>query len=67
MNTKDILKDYPDGLTAQDLMEILKVSKTTLYRILDRGEIKSLKVGREHRVPKLYLIQYLYPDMQLIS
>ena len=65
MKKEDILKDYPDILTAEDLMEILKVSKTTLYRILDRGEIKSLKVGREHRIPKLYLIQYLYPDMQI--
>ena len=67
MNTKDILKDYPDVLTTTDLMEILMLSKATIYKLLEDGEIKSIKVGHKHRIPKLYLIQYLYPDMQFIS
>lgn len=53
------LKEYPDVLTAKDLQCILGISGKTVFRLLHSGQIKSIKVGRNFRIPKIYLLQYL--------
>jgi excisionase family DNA binding protein len=54
-----ILRDYPDILDINQLSMILSVSKKTVYGILKRGDIDSLKVGREYKIPKINLLKYL--------
>ena len=53
------LKEYPDVLTTKDLQSILGISGKTVFRLLHSGQIKSIKVGRNFRIPKIYLLQYL--------
>ena len=53
------LKKYPDVLTTKDLQHILSVSSKTVFKLLHSGQIKSIKVGRNFRIPKIYLFQYL--------
>ena len=53
------LKEYPDVLTTKDLQSILGISGKTVFRLLHSGQIKSIKVGRSFRIPKIYLLQYL--------
>ena len=52
-------KEYPDVLTSKDLQNILGISSKTVFRLLHSGQIKSIKVGRNFRIPKIYLLQYL--------
>ena len=61
------LKEYPDVLTTKDLQIILGISGKTVFRLLHSGQIKSIKVGRNFRIPKIYLLQYLglLPDEAL--
>lgn len=61
------LKEYPDVLTTKDLQSILGISGKTVFRLLHSGQIKSIKVGRNFRIPKIYLLQYLglVPDEAL--
>lgn len=54
-----ILREYPDILNVQQVCEVLNVSKKAVYRLLDNGSIRSLTVGREYRIPKLYLLHFL--------
>lgn len=54
-----IFKDYPDVLTTKDLQRILGISGKTVFMLLHSGQIKSIKVGRSFRIPKIYLLQYL--------
>ena len=53
------LKDYPDVLTTKDLQSILGISGKTVFRLLHSGQIKSIKIGRNFRIPKINLLQYL--------
>ncbi len=46
-------------LTLDDAAEYLSVSKPTLYRMLDRGEVKGAKVGRQWRFRQSDLSTYL--------
>jgi len=39
-------------LKIQDVAEILKVSEGTIRRMLDRGELKGIRVGRLWRIPQ---------------
>ena len=61
------LKEYPDVLTTKDLQNILGISGKTVFRLLHSGQIKSIKVGRNFRIPKIYMLQYLglVPDEAL--
>ena len=61
------LKEYPDVLTTKDLQTILGISSKTVFMLLHSGQVKSIKVGRNFRIPKIYLLQYLglVPDEAL--
>ena len=54
-----VFQGYPDVLDVKQVSELLGVSTKTVYRLLHSGTLGSLKVGREFRIPKLYLMQYL--------
>lgn len=61
---KDLYKvmftDYPDVVDAEQLGKMLGgVSVKTVYRLLKKGIIKSLHVGREYKIPKVFVVEYL--------
>ncbi len=61
----NILFDYPDVLLTEDLMDILKIGRSTVYKILKDGTIKSIKVSRNYKIPKLFIIEYLFNDVEI--
>jgi excisionase family DNA binding protein len=56
---KSVLRDYPDVLDVSQVSAILGVSTKTVYRLLNSGELASLKIGRAFKIPKLYVLQYI--------
>lgn len=56
---KKSLDEYADLLDADDLSEYLDISKRSTYRLLRSGAIKSIRVGREYRIPKAHIMTYL--------
>ena len=55
-----MLKSYPELLRIEQLCEILGgISQKTGYKLLKEEKISSLKVGREYRVTKVDLVNYL--------
>lgn len=55
------LADYPDALTVDEVIAILRVSRKTVYELIKDGRIKAVKVGRSHRIAKENLIEFLTP------
>lgn len=53
------LKEYPAALTVKELSEILRVSTKTVYKLLKEGALPACKVGREKRVAKVELVNFL--------
>ena len=49
----------PITLCVEDLMPILYVGRNTAYRLVHSGEIRSIKVGRQIRIPRQVLLDYL--------
>ncbi len=54
-----MLNKYKDILTVKDLCEILGIGKNTAYRLLQNGEIKSIRIGNKYKIPKEYLLEYI--------
>ncbi len=63
MNVNELLKDYGDILLPEDVQKILHTGRNTVYEYLSKGIIRSIKVGGKYKIPKLYLLEYIYPDM----
>ena len=46
-------------LTVEEVAEVMRVSKMTVYRLLHSGELPGVRVGRSFRVPQDALDAYL--------
>ncbi len=51
--------ERPQVLTVPEVAEILRVGRNLVYRMIERGEIPAIRVGRKIRVPRLALDRYL--------
>ena len=63
MNNKEaqnIFASYQDILVFDELVEILGVGVNTTYELLRNKKIYAKKIGREYKIPKLCVIDYLY-------
>ena len=58
-NKLSILSEYPDVLTVEDLCAIFKMCDKTVRKHLKEGQIKSFRIGRIYRIPKIHLINML--------
>lgn len=46
-------------LTVREVADRLRVSKMTVYRLVESGDLRAVKVARSIRVPERVLDQYL--------
>ncbi len=55
--------DYPDIVNLTQMRKMLGgISNTLAYRMLREKKIKSKKVGREYRIPKVNVIKYMMAE-----
>ena len=51
---------YPDVVNIEQMRAMLGgIGVTLAYRLLKKNEIKSIKIGREYKIPKTNIISYL--------
>lgn len=63
MKYSEMFKEYDDVLTPEQVQEILHTGRNTVYECLAEGKIKSIRIGGKYRIPKLYLLEFMYPEM----
>ena len=51
--------DLPLTLKVEDLMPILCIGRNTAYDLVRSGQIKSIRVGRNIRIPKSEILSFL--------
>lgn len=49
----------PRFLTVQEIAKNLRVSKMTVYRLVETGELDHVRIGRSIRIPVVGLQRYL--------
>ena len=56
----EMFGEYPDVVEVDDLRKMLGgISRKLVYRLLSDGRIKSVRVGRAYKIPKIYVIDFL--------
>lgn len=53
------LDDLPLFLTVYEAGEVLRVGRSTAYELVRSGRLKSIRVGKQIRVPKTEIIKIL--------
>lgn len=51
--------ELPLTLRVEDLMPILGIGRNTAYELVRSGKIRSIRIGRQLRIPKDALAEYL--------
>ena len=60
MKKQSMFENYPDVVEVNDLRVMLGgISKRLAYRLLADQEIRSVRVGRAYKIPKICVIEYL--------
>ncbi|MCI2000590.1 MAG: helix-turn-helix domain-containing protein [Clostridia bacterium] len=55
-----MLDEYPDILNSKEVMEILGISKNTLYELIKDGEIPAVRLGKKlWRIHKKSLLKFI--------
>lgn len=50
---------YDDILSIIDIADILKIGTTQAYKIVRSGQLKGYKEGKDWKIPKSSLIEYI--------
>lgn len=54
-----MFRDYPDVVNIKQLMEMLHIGRSSAYKLILEGIIKSFKLGRNYKIPKTSVIDYV--------
>ena len=52
-------------LTREEVMEVLKIGRSTFYKFLQTGELKEFKEGNRYKVPAESIDEYVDKRMQI--
>ena len=53
------LEDLPLTLTVEEAGQILRVGRNTAYELVRCGKLPSIRVGKQIRIPRQALLDYL--------
>ena len=56
------IDDLPLSLRVDELMTVLDIGRNTAYAMLRSGVIRSVRIGRQIRIPRDALIEFLRGD-----
>lgn len=56
---QEMLEKYPDIMNIGELCTALGIGKNTAYQLVREKRIKSIRIGKTYKIPKIYLIEFL--------
>lgn len=65
MKEYTLFESYPEILSAEQLMEILQIGKVLAYKLITDKKIKAVKIGREYKIVKASVINYILSDEEV--
>lgn len=59
--------DLPLVLTSEQAAKVLQLTRRTITNMLDRGDLRGVKVGKEWRISRAELVRFVETDVSSIS
>lgn len=60
-----MFKEYPDCVNVEQLQCMLGIKRTKTYELINNGQIKAKKLGKNYIISKLNVIAFLIGEEQL--
>ena len=60
MSRNSMLINYNDVLTIDEVCEVLRLGKNTVYDLIKDGTLPSIKLGKKYLITKDSLIKFLF-------
>ena len=54
-----IFREYDDVVSVDDVMKMLHIGRSNVYKLLNENSIKTIKVGKRFIIPKRSVIEFL--------
>ncbi len=49
----------PDVLTIPELQKVLRIGRSTAYRLIQTSELRCIRIGRSIRIPKECVVEFI--------
>jgi excisionase family DNA binding protein len=56
--------NYDDVVTIDDLLEMLGIGRNKAYELLQTSKIKSFKIGKSYRIPKICIQKFILDNVE---
>ncbi|HDR8505480.1 TPA: helix-turn-helix domain-containing protein [Bacillus cereus] len=60
-----MFENYDDVVHVEDLMEMLDIGRNKAYELLQSGKVKSFKIGKSYRIPKVCIQRYVLSKVNM--
>ncbi len=64
VTNETLFPDYGEVVTVPELAKMLRVGRNTAYDLVGTGKVRSVKVGKQIRIPKLCVMDFLQRGQQ---
>lgn len=58
LTIENTFTEYPDIVSPKQMMQMLRIGRNKAFELLKK-EIRSIRIGSTHKIPKIYIIEYL--------
>ena len=56
---QDVFKEYPDVVSIEQLQTMLHIGRNAAYKLVNTGEIKTIRIGKRYIIPKASVISFV--------
>lgn len=61
------LEQLPDVLTISELQKVLRIGRSTAYRLIKTKELPCVRIGRSIRIPKEYIREFVEAQCEAVE
>lgn len=58
-NTTQIFNEYPDIVSVEQVMSMIRVGKSSTYNLLKLNRIRHVRVGKKYIIPKNAVVDFV--------
>ncbi len=59
MINNELFSEYDDVVSVEDVMKMLHIGRSNVYKLLNDNSIKTVKIGKRFIIPKRSVIEFI--------
>lgn len=59
IESREMFAEYDDIVSIEDVMKMLRIGRSNVYKLLREKEIKHIRIGVKYIIPKKSIVEYI--------